>query len=291
LRLRFQLYDSQGGGSGGQSTAPSNNSISNCANSFSGTTAAGQLSANAQASQGAVAGFGSVSSSEAAAAKLADGTLHASASSYFLGGGGTAGFSDTLTFTVKGAGLNTVTTIPFTFSIDGKQSITGTPAGDPLAGLSQNAALGFAPGGVPCLCTHSNILGWARTSSSVDNTENGSGSLASFNILTDTTNRFLATGTLFVTGPTDVIGLAAQLQVFAEGAEDTNHNFLSETNDFSNTATLSLQLPNGTGFTSASQVFLTTSETPLPAALPLFGSGLGLLGFGGWWRTRRRLAA
>jgi len=32
-------------------------------------------------------------------------------------------------------------------------------------------------------------------------------------------------------------------------------------------------------------IYVTT--TPLPAALPLFGTGLGPMGFVGWWRKRR----
>jgi hypothetical protein len=32
---------------------------------------------------------------------------------------------------------------------------------------------------------------------------------------------------------------------------------------------------------------LTVTATPLPAALPLFGSALSLFGFVGWWRKRR----
>jgi hypothetical protein len=36
---------------------------------------------------------------------------------------------------------------------------------------------------------------------------------------------------------------------------------------------------------------LRVQETPLPAALPLFGTGLGLMGIVGWWRKRRADAA
>jgi len=33
------------------------------------------------------------------------------------------------------------------------------------------------------------------------------------------------------------------------------------------------------------------SQTPLPAALPLFASGLGAMGLFGWWRKRKKAAA
>jgi len=38
-------------------------------------------------------------------------------------------------------------------------------------------------------------------------------------------------------------------------------------------------------------VSLSTSEVPLPAALPLFATGLGALGLLGWWRKRKAQAA
>jgi hypothetical protein len=36
---------------------------------------------------------------------------------------------------------------------------------------------------------------------------------------------------------------------------------------------------------------LTVTHVPLPAALPLFGTGLGILGFLGWRRRRKAQAA
>jgi len=41
----------------------------------------------------------------------------------------------------------------------------------------------------------------------------------------------------------------------------------------------------------SSDAVLTVSETPLPAALPLFASGLGALGLLGWRRKRKHAAA
>ncbi len=42
----------------------------------------------------------------------------------------------------------------------------------------------------------------------------------------------------------------------------------------------------GTEFT-----FDTVAETPLPAALPLFGTGLGVMGLFGWWKRSRAARA
>jgi hypothetical protein len=47
---------------------------------------------------------------------------------------------------------------------------------------------------------------------------------------------------------------------------------------------------NGVNVYSASGVFPGTLATPLPAALPLFASGLGGLGLFGWRRKRRAQA-
>jgi hypothetical protein len=56
--------------------------------------------------------------------------------------------------------------------------------------------------------------------------------------------------------------------------------------DFGDTAAFSFgTLPPGVSWTSASGEFLTS--TPLPAALPLFASGLGALGLLGWRRKRK----
>jgi len=48
---------------------------------------------------------------------------------------------------------------------------------------------------------------------------------------------------------------------------------------------------NWEGATFPAQVALSTSATPLPAALPLFATGLGLVGALGWRRKRKDAAA
>jgi hypothetical protein len=48
--------------------------------------------------------------------------------------------------------------------------------------------------------------------------------------------------------------------------------------------------PNGVFQVAANLVFTPVAETPLPAALPLFATGLGALGLLGWRRKRKQAA-
>jgi hypothetical protein len=54
---------------------------------------------------------------------------------------------------------------------------------------------------------------------------------------------------------------------------------------------LSLILPDDVTFSSGSGVFLSAVATPVPAALPLFSTGLGAMGLFGWRRKRKNIAA
>ncbi len=72
--------------------------------------------------------------------------------------------------------------------------------------------------------------------------------------------------------------------------EDSNFGII----DLSHTATISFSTPNGVFLTSSlGGEFgnVPTSATPVPAALPLFATGLGALGLLGWRRKRKAHAA
>jgi hypothetical protein len=112
----------------------------------------------------------------------------------------------------------------------------------------------------------------------------------------------------------DSIGIgfrSASLDIFLNGTTqigDFNFNTLTEAQDFFNDRVLHLGNWGG-GLAEIAIVYSLTSDTalalsgfrfdyafgteqvPVPAALPLFGTGLGLLGFMGWLRKRRTAGA
>jgi hypothetical protein len=89
-----------------------------------------------------------------------------------------------------------------------------------------------------------------------------------------------------------VIPLSLGLQIFA----DSSIFSASNTADYSNTAQLFFDFAEAGAFFSAisghnySSVAVDPSATPIPAALPLFASGLGALGLLGWRRKKKAAA-
>jgi hypothetical protein len=90
-----------------------------------------------------------------------------------------------------------------------------------------------------------------------------------------------------------VIPLSLGLEIFADSSILSKIN----TADYSNTAQLFFDFTESGAFFSAdsghnySSAAIGASTTPVPAALPLFASGLGALGLLGWRRKRKNAAA
>jgi hypothetical protein len=99
-------------------------------------------------------------------------------------------------------------------------------------------------------------------------------------------------------------GVGALVDVFTNGAFSATVNILSFNNfnipdlvdltAFTNVSSIrihSIVDPGGLGWDNFSFEAARTPEIPVPAALPLLASGLGALGFAGWRRKRKAVAA
>jgi hypothetical protein len=271
-------YDTWDGGSGGQSTSPSNSSVANCTNTFSGSSATGLTSASSQTSQSSnVPGGGTQTVSQSASMNLANASLHGDANSVDsvnYGGFSTSELWDTLTFNISGATGSTVTNIPFVFSGDGV--VTGSS-------LSEDAALQLSAGGVACFedaadnptvgCSFGGLATWQWSGSTDETSVNDTAGFITYSVVSENQQGFVIDGTLSLTGADPVLGLAMELALEAGGGTNVN---------FTNTATLNFNLPNGVSFSSASGVFdsglSTTTGVPEPSTFALLGLSLIALG-------------
>jgi hypothetical protein len=212
------------------------------------TTPTGLTSAYSQTAQQATSGGATViSSSDYAKTDLPSASLHANAATNALGGWGGSAISelwDSLTFNIPGATTSTITNVALTFTVDG----TFSP---PNNGSEVYAKLDLGSGGFG-----NNEFFWGVNTGFL-----GSGAQVyapspqgnvTWNVMSYSTSGAVVQGVIALQGASPTLGLVATLALFANNAA---------TLDFSNTGALSLTLPPGVTFTSASGAFLTASNT------------------------------
>jgi hypothetical protein len=216
--------------------------------------------------------------SSSATADRTVGQLHAAAgaTSGNFAASAYADFGDTLKFSAHGASSNTVTTVQFAIQLIG--TFSDFPAGEcctssGLAGGTLLAVLGTMPYSGGFVGAFS-----PTTTSNIDTTvgvaQNFYGGPANINQV--------------FTGSFSFTGATADAALFVFLSAQGQYQYAN----FGDTATFSfVDLPTNVSFTSASGDFLSGATTPLPAALPLFASGLGVMGFLAKRRRRKNGAA
>jgi hypothetical protein len=196
--------------------------------------------------------------------------VYASGNSYLQNGidaGGSAAshaaVADQLNFTVAGANANTVTQIGVTFTVTGSLSGTGDSLGEGGAELISGLALGNAS---EQFITTLN----PNTGSPTGLTDSASGWTSYLFSGATVDGGYVFTGTYQVTGSSFSVPLSFALDCSAAGGT---------TCDYSHTGVISLSLPSGVSYTSASGAFLTgVSAVPEPASFVIAGLGIALVG-------------
>ena len=279
-------YSTSAGGSTPNITnfgASSNEGFVNCNTSFSGSTAPGLTSASltAGASDTKPADNPPLTHAGSAisAADLATAALHGFSFSggnpSFQGTGqGTtdAQLFDELDFSIPGATASTVTNIPFFFTVDGSGDDQTQQEWTTFLRFSTHECF-FSDCGVGAGALN---WGWNPNDGGVIFNANSGG--ISFNSDSEQDSLAWQTPTvnsvsdlqieaiLSVMGPNPVIDISADLSTFANGG----------TVDFSDTAGISFQLPQGVTLTSASGVF-GSANVPEPSAFAFGALSMAML--------------
>lgn len=183
-----------------------------------------------------------------------------------------AQFNDLLNFTVVGAGPGTVTNITVSLLIEGVLGISDLRGG---AGVSQNFYFGNAS------VQYARYIGGGYAEAYGFETDRGWVSSA-WDFSTPGAAKF--TGVYALTGAAQELGVYSALYAYAGGTGSAN---------FFNTSKLSLSLPGGTSFGSASGTFLSAqaNTVPEPASWAMLLTGFGLVGAMLRRRTRAAVVA
>jgi hypothetical protein len=105
-----------------------------------------------------------------------------------------------------------------------------------------------------------------------------------------TNTAFQSTWSFNVSAPLTGLNLAAgnyHLSIFGDTGGYVEWWFSSVIDDGSYSVIQGHSLGQGRDLAFRINGTYDVAQTPIPAALPLFGSGLGLMGLMGWWRKRR----
>lgn len=258
-------YDTTDGGSLGSSTTPSNSSIMDCATTaLKGTTTKGAKSAFGQTAQQALTSGGTpISSSDLSSASLASGNLHSMAQTSAYGAITDQSLWDMLTFKIRGATASTLTKITLNFAVTGTYGDVIDP-GDFPDGASLVQAELQVGNTTPCDCTHGNDVQWGINRSDINNMGPGffveDSSFVTWNVSSSSNSGVAGRGTITLQGAHPTLGILTRLNLVPD--VDANTNSLKY--DYN----VSLTLPAGVTFTSASRVFLTRKPRPRPAKRP-----------------------
>jgi hypothetical protein len=259
-------YSTSGGAGSGQSTPQAGVTCSYTSN-FSTPSGPGGVTATSNSSSNILDnGTHTDSVVDWATADLTTGQLHLYSSDInnFNGGNdnGTGNYAyaylnDTLSFDNPSATRNTVWQVVATFEFDGTST-----AGDQVIEHPPNSTY----------VVFNNFVGataqWTVNSPGGSGTSCNNEGNSNVSFLACTATNWITVVTVNVTGPTATIPIGMGMNLASDG---------NDIADFSNTASVSFNLPAGTTYTSASGVFM-TADTPEPGTFALAAAVLLALG-------------
>jgi len=187
-------------------------------------------------------------------------------------------YSDTLHFTVAGAGPTTSTRIGFSFTIDGSMGVPGPVARDQLTAGELNGAIIFGPREAQFDLALNSSTGYQTAINFLLADPNGMGTWTHSADLT----QFTYTDSFDITGASESLGILLDSFLLCE---------YGVVCDYGDTLQVALNYPSNVTLTSDSGVFPTQTPTaaPEPGTLGLLAFGMAGVAVSRRWRTKMTL--